>query len=623
MLGVLLLASAAHAQISPGPLARAHQFMSGPTGCTRCHAVSAGTPIFQCLDCHKEIRLRLDQHRGLHFALIGNSFSNTTCVKCHSEHNGENFPIVKWDPAPGHFDHGKAGFPLDGRHAGIACAKCHNAQRIQPADRPLLSSKDLNHTFLGLSRACTTCHEDKHRGQLGNNCAQCHNASDWKALTFNHARTRFALTGAHLQVACQKCHTPLADGTPKWMGLRFERCASCHADVHRGAFPQTCESCHNTSAWKRTAVATHFDHSKTVYPLLGKHLEVACETCHHGTNFKAPVAHQVCADCHKPDPHSGQFARRVDGGQCESCHTVNGFKPAVFDVARHDTTAFPLHGRHATIACAKCHLPAGKATVFKGVKFALCTDCHQDAHHGQFAAAPYLNRCQQCHDESSYHPSTFTLVRHQQTHFPLTGAHLAAACSDCHKQQPSLRAAVYHFDRTDCTTCHTDPHGGRFRAFGAKTSGDNCENCHVTKTWNDISRFDHNATEFRLTGAHRSVECAACHRAPNLERKLLKVNFGTAPSQCEACHQDPHDAQFAGHTNRQQCADCHTTAKWRPSLFDHETTAFSLQGGHQNVQCAACHANYREVNGVKVLFYKPTPTACAACHASAIVKRQD
>jgi len=42
------------------------------------------------------------------------------------------------------------------------------------AARALLATKDLNHTWMGLSPTCTTCHEDKHRGQLGDNCARCH-----------------------------------------------------------------------------------------------------------------------------------------------------------------------------------------------------------------------------------------------------------------------------------------------------------------------------------------------------------------------------------------------------------------------------------------------------------------
>ena len=39
------------------------------------------------------------------------------------------------------------------------------------------------------------------------------------------------------------------------------------------------------------------------------------------------------------------------------------------------------------VQCAQCHIPKGKDTLFTGVKFQRCTDCHKDEHTGQFAAA--------------------------------------------------------------------------------------------------------------------------------------------------------------------------------------------------------------------------------------------
>ncbi|HZM10772.1 MAG TPA: hypothetical protein VFC15_11230, partial [Candidatus Limnocylindrales bacterium] len=60
--------------------------------------------------------------------------------------------------------------------------------------------------------------------------------------------------------------------------------------------------------------------------------------------------------------------------------------------------------------------------------------------------------------------------------------------------------------------------------------------------------------------------------------------------------------------------------KWRPSLVDHDKTAFPLKGAHQNVRCGACHKSFRPFEGKDVLFYKPTPTECAACHGNAVAK---
>jgi hypothetical protein len=141
-----------------------------------------------------------------------------------------------------------------------------------------------------------------------------------------------------------------------------------------------------------------------------------------------------------------------------------------------------------------------------------------------------------------------------------------------------------------------------------------CEACHSTKTWKDLSRFDHSKTSFPLVGAHRATACIDCHKPPNLETKLINVDFKAAPSQCEDCHQDIHGAQFAKGGNT-PCADCHNSSKWKPSLFDHDQrTAFPLQGVHRNVRCEGCHKLTRVIQTKTVLFYKPTPKECAACH---------
>jgi hypothetical protein len=613
-----VLSLPAAAQLSPGPLSRAHRALGGPAGCTQCHAVSAGAAKFRCLDCHREIAVRLEQRRGLHAGYVPVGADSKACIHCHSEHNGEDFAVIHWDQRA--FQHATTGFNLEGKHAALDCMQCHNTQRIVAAERSLL--KNPAHSFLGLSRTCTSCHEDKHKGQLGANCLQCHGEQTWKP-RFDHAKTRYPLTGDHLQVRCESCHTPGPDGAIRYTGLRFDRCSACHSDPHKAAFAQqTCESCHSTGGWKQTSFVARFDHGKTGFPLLGKHLQVGCQSCHRAADFKTPIAHDTCASCHKPDPHGGQFVARAGGAACEGCHTVEGFRPAKFALAEHDRTGFPLRAAHATVACAKCHAPAGKATRFK-VKFGQCLDCHADAHRAQFAAAPLLNRCEQCHDERSFHLTRFTLMRHDQGRFPLTGAHRAVACMECHKPRGKLEVAAYHFDSLNCTTCHEDPHKGQFAARMLRIAADGkaagCEACHSTKAWNDLVRFDHGSTKFALAGAHRAVACESCHRPPNLERKLLAVDFRAAPSQCEECHADPHGAQFAGAGRVTRCAECHTAMKWRPSLIDHEKFAFSLKGAHENVACKRCHVLRREIEGEQVLFYKPTPVRCDVCHGNGAV----
>ncbi len=623
---MLFLLGYASAQISPGPLARPHQSLDGATQCASCHKFGGGEAAFKCLDCHTEIAERLAARRGLHATFGIQPGLSKQCIRCHSDHNGRDFPLIKFDLKS--FDHKQTGYTLEGKHAGLTCNRCHSPEKITTAQKQSIKVRDLSKTFLGLSSACTTCHQDAHKGRLGNNCAQCHNSTDWKNTSgkFDHSKTQFPLTGLHAQVKCEQCHTSGPDNQPRFKGLPFSKCSDCHTDPHKGSFAQTCESCHNTSGWKRissSALSKNFDHSKTKYPLLGKHLQVDCTSCHRKGNFKQPVAFAKCTDCHA-DEHQGQFAKRAGGIECSSCHTVEGFKPTTFGLKEHQSTAYPLQGKHATLECAQCHIPKGKETVFK-LKFERCLECHKDEHQGQFAAAPYLNRCEQCHTLDGYKPSTFGLARHKEARFVLTGAHVAVTCVECHKAPAGTSAqvktaAIYHFHDMSCTTCHQDPHRGQFRErmqrpMNGKPGG--CETCHTTKTWKELVHFDHSQTEFPLMGAHRAVACIDCHRPPNMETKLMNVDFHAAPKLCQDCHEDIHGAQFAKAGGVTACADCHNSGRWKPSLFDHDKrTTFSLQGAHRNVRCGDCHKTTRVINGKAILFYKPTPKECSDCHGA-------
>src|SRR6202035_4575617 len=104
---------AAHSQISPGPLARAHQGLNGPANCTQCHTVSTRSASFRCSECHREIADEVQGHHGLQSTSPLPGPPGAACVKCHSDHNGENFNMLHWDPTPKGFDHSKTGYVLD------------------------------------------------------------------------------------------------------------------------------------------------------------------------------------------------------------------------------------------------------------------------------------------------------------------------------------------------------------------------------------------------------------------------------------------------------------------------------------------------------------------------------
>ena len=222
-------------------------------------------------------------------------------------------------------------------------------------------------------------------------------------------------------------------------------------------------------------------------------------------------------------------------------------------------------------------------------------------------------------------PSTFTLERHKTSRFPLAGSHVAVACGDCHKPLDDFaekKVARFRFEDRSCTGCHQDPHRGQFRERMLKASAGKpggCETCHSLSSWKELSKFDHAATEFALVGAHRAVSCADCHKPPNLETNLVNVNFRAAPNTCEGCHRDIHAGQFATAATSPKCASCHNSNKWKPSLFDHSRTRFPLEGVHKNVRCVRCHSSIKAVNGSDVLYYKPTPVQCEACHGPEVI----
>jgi hypothetical protein len=286
-------------------------------------------------------------------------------------------------------------------------------------------------------------------------------------------------------------------------------------------------------------------------------------------------------------------------------------------VKEHDTSKYPLKGKHIPVPCDKCHLPAGKDTIYK-VKFALCTDCHKDAHDGQFAAAPYRNKCEDCHTVLDFHRSTYTIAKHRNSRFPLTGAHAAVSCSDCHKVGAAGRndkIMPFRFEDRTCTACHEDVHHGEFKDRMAKRRADGtpqgCEACHTVRSWTDVTGFDHSKTKFPLLGAHRAIKCGDCHKVPVGKKE---VQFKGTSQVCEDCHKDAHDSQFAK-AGKTPCADCHNSQRWVPSTFDHDTrTHFPLQGGHAGVACDKCHRQTRMVAAKAVIVYKQAPSKCSDCH---------
>ena len=101
------------------------------------------------------------------------------------------------------------------------------------------------------------------------------------------------------------------------------------------ALDPNCSSCHETSSFKQINKSA-FDHSRTKFPLIGKHKSVGCNNCHKSpTGYKMKFS--LCTDCHT-DFHKAQFVVNDQTQNCADCHSENGFRPSSFSIEKHNKT---------------------------------------------------------------------------------------------------------------------------------------------------------------------------------------------------------------------------------------------------------------------------------------------
>jgi hypothetical protein len=178
--------------------------------------------------------------------------------------------------------------------------------------------------------------------------------------------------------------------------------------------------------------------------------------------------------------------------------------------------------------CFACHK---KETRWEFKEIGLkCVDCHENIHE------PYLNKkyypeasCESCHGESRWSNIQFD---HAKTKFKLEGAHQKQSCRECHFKKDELGKEHQQFAdlATNCTSCHKDIHYNQFDKDGIT----NCQHCHDFNNWK-ASKFDHNATAFKLDGAHQQVACNKCHK-PLEKQQPAYILYKIKNFRCEDCH---------------------------------------------------------------------------------------
>ncbi len=376
---------------------------------------------------------------------------------------------------------------------------------------------------------------------------------------------------SHLAISCQDCHSGGYQGTPT-------ECVACHQtnfnsttnpDHQALMLPTDCESCHSTNpGWQPATFPIH----NQFFELLGAHLNITnCDDCHNGNYNNTP---NTCIGCHQNDyngttdpPH--QILNFSN--DCLECHNMNGWTPANFN-----HTFYPISNHHNNVDCNECHSQPNYQPQ--------CLSCHlDDFNDGHDPGDP--TDCWGCHSTNNW-DSNFN---HNNTNFPLTGAHLAISCLDCH-------SGGYQGTPTECFACHQTNYNNTTNPdHEALMLPTDCESCHTTNaSWQPATFPIHNQF-FQLIGAHANItNCDDCHNG----------NYNNTSNTCIGCHQNDYNGtndpphQILNFSF--DCLTCHTMNGWLPATFNH--SFYPISNHHNNVDCNQCHSQTN---------YQPQ---CLSCH---------
>ncbi|MEK6679357.1 MAG: hypothetical protein AABY39_08075 [Nitrospirota bacterium] len=471
--------------------------------CSKCHLNNQYTGTSkECSSCHKA---RYDATTSPRHSTIG---LGTTCEQCHNTSN--------WKPANWNHSNAPASWSLTGLHTTLTCTICHtNSQQLS-------------------SRECYSCHKARYDATTNPNhatsgfpttCEQCHNSTAWRPATFSH--TKYPLTGRHLGVECSRCHL-----NNQYIGTPND-CYSCHwtrnqKDPWKLRLGQTCQQCHNTSAWK----PANWSHSSppASWALTGKHAATVCITCH--TNYKT-ITSRECYSCHRASYDATINPNHRASGfptTCEQCHSSTAWRPATFSHTR-----YPLTGRHTTVECARCHLNNQYAGTPRD-----CYTCHWTRNQKDPWRLRLGQTCEQCHNTSAWKPANWSHSSAPAS-YALTGRHSAIVCTACHVNYQAVASRT-------CYSCHKAKYDASTNPkHSTARIGTVCENCHNTSAWTP-GKFNH-ATDGKgaISSRMSNAKCNNCHPNNN--------DYTRNATRCLGCHKKEH--------YQDPCAQCHyTVAPW-------------------------------------------------------------
>jgi hypothetical protein len=252
---------------------------------------------------------------------------------------------------------------------------------------------------------------------------------------------------------CACTQAPNIHDTPE---VRKQACINCHAQAfasatnptHVGALPQTCNLCHSTRGWI-PAAASASGANHPWFPLVHKHANVMCETC-HTKGYQMGDTPKDCVGCHQMNYDTANNPPHVGlPTTCATCHNDLGWMPSTF------AHPWPLDGKHATTPCASCH--TGTPPRYPGTPTA-CAGCHLADFQGSTFPGhnAFPQTCADCHSTTTWQGAS--AGAHPEANFPVTtGSHSnpGIVCSDCHIAALGSPVAGKN---TDCVHCHLGAH---------------------------------------------------------------------------------------------------------------------------------------------------------------------
>ncbi len=457
--------------------------------------------------------------------------------------------------------------------------------------------------------------QNPHGSKFKMDCAACHTSEGWEISAefwknnipfapiissntgrvlpgqkkrFNHNSTEFFLEGQHSQVNCRACHQSLIFSEAQ------TTCVSCHTDMHEQTLGMDCARCHNSENWLVDDLSQiHYDNG---FPLVGSHAISACNDCHiSASDLRFDRIGNECTSCHLDEYTATTNPNHSSAGfstNCIECHNINGFDWSTENI-NHDF--FPLSKGHEIEDCARCHTTGDYNNTPTD-----CYACHQEnyttAINPNHANQHFPTDCIECHTtDPGWTPAKY--IQHDAEYFPIySGSHNGEwdQCLECHTN-PS------NYTEFACTTCHENTETGNHHngVGGYSYNSTACLACHPTG--NSEDNFNHNLTNFALTGVHTTTECIECHSA----------GFAGTPTECASCHTPDYNQTTNPNHNElgisNDCASCHTTEpEWNPATFANHNDYYVLNGAHimKANDCAPCH------NGD----YINTPNTCVGCH---------